>query len=148
MMEPLFRFVDRTNTIKMDEILEREIGISSLYHRTFKPTWSIPSGTAIGCQCFSVLIFPATFLRDELYKDLVSAVSYADNNIDCRRYIELASKWWAKMMNEVSFYSLSIQIPRFNTWKVGITRFFRKTIHVWYHELRIFVRCWKESKNI
>ena len=37
MMEPLFRFVDRTNTVKMNEILETGIGISSR-HRTVKPT--------------------------------------------------------------------------------------------------------------
>ena len=76
MMEPLFRFIDRTDTVKMDKVLERQrIDITPPRQETFKLTWSIPSGTAIGCQCLSVLILPATFLREELYKDLVSPVS-------------------------------------------------------------------------
>ena len=60
------------------------------YDRTWL-TWSIPSGTSIGFQRFSVLIFPATFLRFELYNDRVSGVSNADRSIDCRRYAALLS---------------------------------------------------------
>ena len=53
-------------------------------------TWSIPSGTSIGFHRFSVLIFPATFLKFELNNDRVSGVSNADRSIDCRRYAALS----------------------------------------------------------
>ena len=45
-------------------------------------------------QRFSVLIFPAMFLRFELYHDRVSGVSNADRSIDCRRYAALL--WYVR----------------------------------------------------
>ena len=61
-VETFVRFVIRVYPIKVNEILPD--GLMSLNDKIYRTwlTWSIPSGTSIGFQRFSILIFPATFL--------------------------------------------------------------------------------------
>ena len=66
----------------------------------------------MGGHDFSVRILPATFFNVVLNRERVSAVSYAESNIDWRRNAALIYCEWVKE-GQCLCDVLSIKVPRF-----------------------------------